>query len=291
MNGKLTSRIFCSLSSLVYLDLSRNSFDGELPIISLIPSWARESPSTDQLPEYGDALSNHSDKGKQCALSYLNLSRNQLTGSIPTGIGELTALDTLDLSYNKLEGGIPPEIGRCISLRVLSLSGCHLSGKLCASDPKDEQMRGNGGNRAGLGGLTKLESLRLDGNIFEGPLPSGFGKLSRLEILQLQVRFFLMFSERLWCRTKSLMINAWIVAGRNMRQKHLALPLRQLPLHVAYQRKPLSTVAYPALLQTPHMKYRVASLARSYAPSRSPTLSQTPTTPIWLYLFYAAVQG
>lgn len=34
----------------------------------------------------------------------------------------------------------------------------------------------------------------------------------------------LMFSERPWCRTKSLMLNPWILARRNVQQKHLALP-------------------------------------------------------------------
>lgn len=110
---------------------------------------------------------------------------------MPEAIGLLTALDTLDLSHNPLEGEIPYSIVGCVSLRVLSLSQCGLSGNLCSPSADGEAEGGgeNGGRGRGLelGRLTALESLRLDGNIFEGPVPTTLGELSRLEILQLEV--------------------------------------------------------------------------------------------------------
>lgn len=108
-------------------------------------------------------------------LSYLNLCHNKFTGRVSEELGSLTSLETLDLSHNKLEGGLPPDIGSCVCLRVLSLSRCGLSGRL------------EGDDGGGLGRLRSLETLRLDGNTFHGIIPAAFGKLARLEVLQLQV--------------------------------------------------------------------------------------------------------
>lgn len=113
-------------------------------------------------------------------LFYLNLSHNQLSGSIPPDIGSLRSLETLDLSYNNLEGSIPSSIGGCASLRVLTLSHSGLCGELCSGESKEA--------RAGCWRhLVNLESLRLDGNEFTGAVPAELGELRRLEVLQLQV--------------------------------------------------------------------------------------------------------
>ena len=46
----------------------------------------------------------------------LNLSYNELTGSIPSEIGNLTNLTYLNLEDNQLTGSIPPEIGNLTKL-------------------------------------------------------------------------------------------------------------------------------------------------------------------------------
>ena len=48
----------------------------------------------------------------------LNLYDNQLTGSIPPEIGNLTNLTYLNLYDNQLTGSIPPEIGNLIYLEL-----------------------------------------------------------------------------------------------------------------------------------------------------------------------------
>lgn len=186
LTGKLTARIFSSQTSLVYLDLSRNYFEGELPLAWFLPFWAKDPESNDGLVDRGNDSSD-TKQGKPSRLSYFNVSRNQLTGSIPAGIRQLTALDTLDISYNKLEGIVPIDIGNCISLRVLCLSRCGLSGRIYGIDLEKEGDNRLGEDSGGVGRLTKLETLRLDGNILEGSVPAELGKLSRLQVLQLQV--------------------------------------------------------------------------------------------------------
>ncbi len=62
-----------------------------------------------------------SELGNLAGLEGLYLGRNRLTGSIPAELGNL-ALDTLDLSYNQLTGVLPSELGDVANLRVLSLN-------------------------------------------------------------------------------------------------------------------------------------------------------------------------
>ncbi|XP_050258899.1 receptor-like protein EIX2 [Quercus robur] len=60
----------------------------------------------------------------------LNLSRNLLTGRIPSEIGLLESLNSLDLSKNQLCGGIPSSISQINSLSFLNLSNNNLSGEI-----------------------------------------------------------------------------------------------------------------------------------------------------------------
>jgi Leucine-rich repeat (LRR) protein len=60
----------------------------------------------------------------------LNLSNNELTGSIPPEIGNLTNLITLGLDDNQLTGSIPPEIGNLTNLTGLWLGRNQLTGEI-----------------------------------------------------------------------------------------------------------------------------------------------------------------
>ena len=59
----------------------------------------------------------------------LDLSNNELTGSIPPEIGNLTNLTYLNLGGNQLTG-IPPEIGNLTNLTILSFSHNQLTGSI-----------------------------------------------------------------------------------------------------------------------------------------------------------------
>jgi hypothetical protein len=64
------------------------------------------------------------------SVSGLRLSNNQLSGTIPPELADLTNLTGLGLSGNQLSGTIPPELADLTNLRGLVLSGNQLSGEV-----------------------------------------------------------------------------------------------------------------------------------------------------------------
>ena len=61
-------------------------------------------------------------------LEFLSLRDNQLSGPIPSALGNLTNLERLSLWGNQLSGSIPSELGNLDNLRALSLGNNQFSG-------------------------------------------------------------------------------------------------------------------------------------------------------------------
>jgi hypothetical protein len=99
----------------------------------------------------------------------LSLISNQLNGSIPPELEDLSSLTDLDLNTNLLSGSIPPELGSLSSLTVLNLRANQLSGNI----PPE------------LGDLSSLTLLNLRANQLSGSIPVELGKLSSLTQLSL----------------------------------------------------------------------------------------------------------
>ena len=99
----------------------------------------------------------------------LNLWYNNLTGSIPSEIGNLTYLDYLEIKNNQLTGSIPPEIGNLANLTRLYLNENQLTGSI----PSE------------IGNLTNLTLLYLYENQLTGSIPSEIGNLTNLTYLKL----------------------------------------------------------------------------------------------------------
>ncbi|MDO5969779.1 immunoglobulin domain-containing protein [Flavivirga aquimarina] len=100
----------------------------------------------------------------------LNLSNNQLTGIIPTSLGNLVNLEFLRLGINSLTGTIPDELGNLGLLEQLQLQSNQLTGIIPTS----------------LGNLVNLETLLISNNNLTGTIPDELGNLGLLEQLQLQ---------------------------------------------------------------------------------------------------------
>ncbi|MEN8218230.1 MAG: leucine-rich repeat domain-containing protein [Pseudomonadota bacterium] len=105
-----------------------------------------------------------SELGNLTNLKSLWLNSNSLTGSIPSELGNLTNLKSLWLGYNKLIGSIPSELGNLTDLTGLYLSDNNLTGSI----PSE------------LGNLINLKSLWLAYNELTGSIPSELGNLTDL---------------------------------------------------------------------------------------------------------------
>ena len=118
--------------------------------------------------------------GQLTELKILELNGNQLSGALPVSLGALSKLETLDLSYNQLTGSLPPEIINLPALKFLRLQANQLSGALPGSPTLS-------GEQPSLGGASSLEELSLQYNQFSGSIPAGWDKYSRLKSLYLQM--------------------------------------------------------------------------------------------------------
>ena len=133
--------------------------------------------------------------GNLSNLEYLILYVNSLSGSIPTEIGNLSNLEELDLSENSLSGAIPTEIGNLSNLKRLRLGRNSLSGSIPTeignlSNLTRLQLSGNslsGSIPTVIGNLINLEELYLSHNSLSGSIPTEIGNLSNLEDLWLSV--------------------------------------------------------------------------------------------------------
>ena len=123
----------------------------------------------------------------------LALNDNNITGSIPESIGELKDLSFIWLSFNRLTGSIPESIGRLTNLSYFNLSDNQLSGSIPESIGNCDNIeiftlstnQLTGEIPKSIGNLKKLRSLSLDYNQLSGQIPAELGCLENLVFLGL----------------------------------------------------------------------------------------------------------
>jgi Leucine-rich repeat (LRR) protein len=123
----------------------------------------------------------------------LQLEYNNLTGTIPASIGNLTAMGTFGAINNQLSGSLPSTIGNLSALNTLALDNNQLSGNLPSSlgslssllnlSLQSNQFTGN--IPAGIWNMTQLGNLFLNSNQLSDTIPISIGNLSYLETLNL----------------------------------------------------------------------------------------------------------
>ncbi|XP_030961108.1 receptor-like protein EIX2 [Quercus lobata] len=165
----------CQLSSLRVLDLANNSLSGSIPnclknisamalpdsydnsfsyFVSFI-YWNMQASYVENV-QLGPKGKEMEYKENLKLVRLIDLSSNNLSGSIPTEISNLSKLRFLNLSRNHLMGEIPEKIGSMKDLESVDLSRNHLSGKIPPS----------------MSNLTFLSLLDLSYNNLSGRIPS-----------------------------------------------------------------------------------------------------------------------
>ncbi|OEL29120.1 putative LRR receptor-like serine/threonine-protein kinase, partial [Dichanthelium oligosanthes] len=213
-NRGLVGQISPSLGNLTFLKilvLSTNSFSGEIPMplghlhrlqtLSLqnntlqgrIPSLANCSKLTELL------LGNNQLTGQipvdlpQC-LENLDLTTNNLTGTIPDSVANITTLQLFSCAMNKIEGNIPNEFANLLGLQILRVSINEMSGQFPQPIMNLSNLiklsialnKFSGVVPSSIGNsLPDLQVIVLDGNLFHGHIPSSLTNASKLKYIDI----------------------------------------------------------------------------------------------------------
>ncbi|CAN4084372.1 unnamed protein product [Withania somnifera] len=156
LKGKVPNKF--QFNFLANVDLSNNRFEGPLPLWSsnITTLYLRDNLFSGPIPVIiCEALLNLTD---------LDISHNNLNGTIPLCISDMNQLTTLTLNNNQLIGQFPDFWGKLPYLYSLDMSENRLSGKIPGS----------------LGSLAYLMFLRLSGNNLSGELPSSLRNCTRM---------------------------------------------------------------------------------------------------------------
>lgn len=169
-SGRLPDSIG-NLKSLMRLELSNCQFNGPIPnsvanltqLVRLVLKFNQFSGSIPSLQR----LKN---------LSYLDLSHNTLTGSVPsTHFEGLTKLVFADLASNSLEGSIPASLFSLPLLEKVLLSNNRFTGKII--EPMNKS-------------LSPLDTLDISSNNLQGVVPKFVFQFQKLNLLSLAFNHF-----------------------------------------------------------------------------------------------------
>ncbi|CAI8586538.1 unnamed protein product [Vicia faba] len=212
LKGTLSSLNFSSFPMLQTLDVSNNSFHGNIPhqignlskisklkmnsnffngsiasIIGMLMNLVELDLSANYFSGEIPSLKNLKN------LEKLVLYGNSLSGPIPIELGTISSLRTIKLLKNNFFGQIPFSIGNLVNLRTLQLSENHFHGSIPSSIGNLTKLirlsfSGNqlsGSIPSSIGNLINLERLSFSQNHLSGPIPSTFGNLTKLTFLLL----------------------------------------------------------------------------------------------------------
>lgn len=162
--GVVSPSIFGGVCALGLLELSKNSFGGEVP------------------GEIANCTS----------LRILNLWGNHFTGPIPPELGSLSSLEGLFLGNNNFSRQVPESLLNLSSLAFLDLSKNNFGGEIQEIFGKFKQVRflvlhtnsyTGGIYSSGILKLSNISRLDLSFNNFSGPLPVELSEMPSLEFL------------------------------------------------------------------------------------------------------------
>ncbi|CAB9524411.1 Leucine rich repeat N-terminal domain [Seminavis robusta] len=174
--------------------------------------------------------------GQLTKLTKLTISATSIVGTLPTKFGTLQSLETLQIHLNKIDGKIPSEVGKVGNLSELSFLSSDITGLVPAE----------------LGKLTELTSLILADWKIIGTIPIELGNLVGLKSLRLNLSDLALGSNRLkgtllfdffskLTRLRHVYINDNQISGSISRQVGLASSLIRLELQNTKLSGPMPT--------------------------------------------------
>ncbi|XP_059075041.1 LRR receptor-like serine/threonine-protein kinase EFR [Cryptomeria japonica] len=170
-NGLLFLTALSNCSNLYHIDLSENHFTGILTFsVGLLPSGL----SYLLLPYNEIAGSIPDEIGNLTSITALDLRANLFSDTIPSSLSALPILERLCLDNNNLHGVIPESFGQAKRLGLLSICCNTLSGKIPDT----------------LGSLPQLRQIYLHDNQLSGEIPASLARCQNLELLDLSYNKF-----------------------------------------------------------------------------------------------------
>ncbi|KAK1361928.1 Lrr receptor-like serinethreonine-protein kinase erecta [Heracleum sosnowskyi] len=172
LHGSLPPKLFFNQSLLQILDISSNNLVGRIPselgnlkgmsgtLVRYMGALSNDELHLDVMEgtitsndgmltftmEINDLIVNWKNaiQGlpslKRYLYTLLDLSKNKLSGEIPTSLGNLKGLKLLNISNNRLSGCIPQSFGDLESIETLDLSNNNISGTIPQSFRKLNQL-------------------------------------------------------------------------------------------------------------------------------------------------------
>ncbi|KAG2556142.1 receptor kinase-like protein Xa21 [Panicum virgatum] len=218
-NQGLVGPVSPSLGNLTFLKiliLSANSFSGEIPpslghlhrlqylnlinntLQGRIPSFANCSKLKELWLE-NNQLDGQITEHLPSGLEKLILASNNLSGTIPTYLANITTLKLFTCLSNNIEGNIPNEFANMRGLKELYVGKNKLSGRfpqfisnlsnLVGFSVAFNDLSGNVPSNFG-NSLPNLRLFELGGNYFHGHIPSGLTNASKLNLIDISINEF-----------------------------------------------------------------------------------------------------
>ncbi|XP_020411976.1 receptor-like protein 12 isoform X2 [Prunus persica] len=151
-----------SFQDMSYLNLSSNSFSGELP-----DCWSHLENNLVMLDLSNNAFSGKIPMtiGSLFQMQTLKLRSNRFVGELPSSLKNCTSLEVIDLGDNKLSGPIPTWLGVSFNnLVILMLSSNHFNGSMPSQ----------------LCHLTRIQIMDFSVNNISGSIPKCLNNLTTL---------------------------------------------------------------------------------------------------------------